>query len=53
MPKTLIWETDFEYNVDEFEKLYGKNIRIPTEWSVIQTGTVEKISKQDLARLAK
>lgn len=46
-PKVYLWETDFEYEPDEFEKIYGEPIQLSTEWSVIQT-TTEKIDKEQL-----
>ena len=36
-PKTYIWETDFEYDPNEYEELYGEPIVIPSSWNVIQT----------------
>lgn len=54
-PKTYIWETDFEYDKDEFEKLYGEKIAIPPSWDVIQTKqeSRNKINKFDKAQLIK
>lgn len=49
-PRTYIWETDFEYNADEFDKLYGEHIKVSTEWNVIQTNTTannKSINKSD------
>lgn len=52
-PKTYIWETDFEYDAEEFDKLYGEKIAIPSSWDVIQTeqATVNKMNKNDKAHL--
>ena len=36
-PRQYIWETDYEYNPNEYEKLYGEKIRIPASWNDIQT----------------
>lgn len=38
-PRTYICETDFEYDADEFDELYGEHIRVSKEWNVIQTDT--------------
>lgn len=35
-PKTYIWETDFEYDPNEYEELYGEKIQLTSEWSGIQ-----------------
>ena len=44
-------ETDFEYNCEEFKKLYGEDVVIPTGTDVIQTSTPVKISKEDRQRI--
>lgn len=53
-PRTYIWESDFEYDTDEFEKIYGEKIRVSSEWSVVQTdNSVNKINKFDKALIIK
>lgn len=52
-PRTYIWESDFEYDADEFENLYGEKIRVSSEWSVIQTASVNKINKIDKSLIIK
>lgn len=54
-PKTYIWETDFEYDKDGFDELYGEKIAIPSSWNVIQTEqeSKNKINKFDKAQLIK
>lgn len=52
-PRTYIWESDFEYDADEFESLYGEKIRVSSEWSVIQTASVNKINKIDKSLIIK
>lgn len=44
-----IYETDFEYEPEEIQKLYGTDIS--TEWNVIQTNTAVKINKEDKKRI--
>jgi len=50
-PQCYINETDFEYNFDDFEELYGKDVVIPTDLSVIQTTNTVKINKKDKAKI--
>lgn len=45
-PHCYINETDFEYDPNEFEELYGEPIAISSEWDVIQTDTSVKIDKK-------
>jgi hypothetical protein len=47
-PTTYIYETDFEYNADEFEELYGDtyDTTIGSEWLIQSNTTVHnKLSK--------
>lgn len=48
-----IYETDFEYDYDEFKELYGDDVVIPTVQDVIQTKETVKINKEDDKRLIK
>lgn len=53
-PRTYIWESDFEYNVDEFEEIYGEKIKVSSEWSAVQAdNSVNKINKFDKALIIK
>lgn len=54
-PRTYVWETDFEYDKEEFDELYGEKIAIPSSWDVIQTEQEgkNKINKFDKAQLIK
>ncbi len=45
-PKTYIWQTDFEYEPDEFEQLYGEKITIPSSWNAIQAEPESQNKKQ-------
>lgn len=46
-------ETDFQYDKDEFEKLYGDDVVIPTTWDEVTPQTPPKINKQDAERIIK
>lgn len=55
-PKFYINQTDFVYEPDEFDELYGEEIAIPPCWNdVIQTqessaqGTIDKVEKDRFA----
>ncbi len=53
-PQIYYWETDFEYNFDEFEDLYGKDITYVTDDSAfIQNGESVKYTKNEKARIIK
>lgn len=51
--QVYINETDFEYDPNEFDELYGEEIAIPAEWNdVIQTSdTAPVIDKADLPNI--
>lgn len=55
-PRVYIWETDFEYDPNEFSKIYDEQIRIPSSWEVIHTEkeaenkVQAKASKEEMAR---
>lgn len=44
-------ETDFEYDPNEFEELYGDDVVIPASWNAIQASTPAKINKQDKEKI--
>lgn len=55
-PQVYINETDFVYEPDEFDELYGEEIAIPTCWNdVIQTensttqGVIDKVERDRFA----
>lgn len=55
-PKMYIWETDFEYDPNEFDELYDEKIAIPSSWNVIQTeqeSKNKKIQKLEKTQLIK
>lgn len=52
-PHCYINETDFEYDVSNFKKMYGDDVVIPTEWNVIQTNAPVKINKRDKIKIIK
>lgn len=45
-PRQYIWETDFEYDPNEFEELYGEKISIPSSWNAIHAEHAEVDKKQ-------
>lgn len=45
-PRQYIWETDFEYDPNEFENLYGEKIAIPSSWNAIHAEHTEVDKKQ-------
>lgn len=55
-PRVYIWETDFQYEPDDFDKTYGTKVRIPSSWDVIHTeqaAEIYKPTKEEMARYIK
>lgn len=45
-PRQYIWETDYEYDPNEFEKLYGEKVLIPSSWNAIHAEHTEVDKKE-------
>jgi hypothetical protein len=50
-PREYYNETDFEYDPNEFDELYGEKIQIPDGWNEKDVNAEFKRSKEDLKEL--